>query len=214
MEKHRIVKRVNSTETGKSGTNDTYLLLSNLDGVNWHSIFDFNKELQFWDKRSGDFIKLKLTNPRNEKRVTKMGPYYRKYGISPGDAVVLECLVEQAKGQKFYSIDYVDNSGILTLSVKSGVLELYNNDDLTLLNNLVENNNLKIHGTNKSIQFIKKDTIKRRTRDIYPISIQIDGQEEIFDIKSTELIQIELISSKEIMVNKVNIIDYYNLEGK
>lgn len=214
MEKHRIVKRVNTTETGKSGTNDTYLLLSTIDGVDWYSIFDFNKELQFLDKRSGDFFNFKLTNPRTEKRVTKMGPYYRQYDVAPGDAIILECLVEQDIGQKFYSIDYVDNSGILTLSVRGGVFELYNNDDLALLNDLVEKDNLKIYGTNKFIRFIKKPTTKRRTREIYPISIQIDGQEENFDTKSTELVQVELTNSKEIIVNKVNIIDYYNLEGK
>lgn len=214
MEKHRIVKRVNTTETGKSGTNDTYLLLSQIVGVDWYSIFDFNKDLQFLDKRSGNFINFKLTDPKNEKRVTKMGPYYRQYDITPGDAIIIECLVEQNIGQKFYSIDYVDSSGILTLSNHNRSFELYNNDDLKLLNKLAGNNNLKINGTNKSIQFIKGPTFKRRTRDIYPVSIQIDGQEEYFDIKSTELVQIELIRSKEIIVNKVRIIDYYNLEGK
>jgi hypothetical protein len=214
MKKHRVVKRVNTTETGKSRTNDTYLLLSSIDGVDWHSIFDFNTELLFWDKRSNKSWTLKLTNPRNEKRVTKMGKYYKEYEIIPGDAVILECVMDPLTRQKAYSIDYVDNSKTLTLGVTNGVFELYNNDEIKLLDSLVAKNNLKIYGTNKSIKFIKKKATKRRNRDIYPVSIKVDGNEENFDTKSTELIQVELVKVDEIIVNKVNIIDYYSLEGE
>lgn len=214
MKKHRVVKRVNTTETGKSRTNDTYLLLSSIDGVDWYSIFDFNTELSFWDNHSNDFFTLKLTDPGNEKRVTKMGKYYRKYGIIPGDTVILECVIDPLTGQKAYSIDYVDNSKTLTLGVTKGVFELYNNDEINLLDSLVAKNNLKIYGTNKSIKFIKNKETKRRNREIYPVSIKIDGNDENFNTKSTELIQVELVNVDEIIINKVNIIDYYSVEGK
>ncbi len=84
----QFIKQLNNTELGKSGTNDTYVLVPN--EVDITGIFEEpNVAISFVDIDSSEEIAIRHTVGR-EKRIVGLGPYYRSKNLSAGDEIVFE----------------------------------------------------------------------------------------------------------------------------
>ena len=88
MKSVQFIKQLNNTEVGKSGTNDTYILIP--QGVDVSDLFEeIGREYPFRDKESGQLYALRYTCAR-EKRIVGLGQYYRDQNAQAGDRVLLE----------------------------------------------------------------------------------------------------------------------------
>lgn len=88
MKSIQVIKQVNNTELGKSGTHETYILIP--QELNVSDLFEeTDKEYVFRDKSSEKGYNIRLTIGR-EKRIVGMGPYYRENNVMAGDQIFLE----------------------------------------------------------------------------------------------------------------------------
>ncbi len=84
----QIVKQLNNTELGKSGTHDTYVLVpADLDVS---GIFEeTDVPVEFMDRYSGQKVTVRKTVGR-ETRIVGLGQYYRKEELCAGDEIIFE----------------------------------------------------------------------------------------------------------------------------
>ena len=102
MKSIQFIKQLNNTEVGKSGTNDTYILIP--QGVDISDLFeDIGREYPFRDKASAQVYALRYTSSR-EKRIVGLGQYYRDKNALAGDKILLEKRVA-ADGSAAWFID-------------------------------------------------------------------------------------------------------------
>lgn len=88
MKSIQLIKQVNNTELGKSGTHETYILIP--QNLNISDLFEeIGKKYTFKDKCSDESYTIRLTSAR-EKRIVGMGPFYRENDVMAGDKVLLE----------------------------------------------------------------------------------------------------------------------------
>ena len=108
----QFIKRVNNTELGKGGTNETYILVPQEATVD--DIFEEKDvEINFEDKNSGGFEKIRLTIGR-EKRIVGLGPFYRRHNVSAGDSVIIERRIDNMNISHFYiAVQKYDNNLVL-----------------------------------------------------------------------------------------------------
>lgn len=98
----QVIKKLNNTELGKAGTNDTYVLIpQNLDISDLFPVV--NEQISFINKENGEIVNLRHTSGR-EKRVVGLGPYYRKYDVCAGDEIILERQIVRDESQYFISL--------------------------------------------------------------------------------------------------------------
>ena len=75
----QIVKKLNNTELGKGGMNDTYMLIPN--DLSITDIFgELNVSIEFTDKYTGEKVGIRSTKGR-EKRIVGLGQYYRNKNL-------------------------------------------------------------------------------------------------------------------------------------
>lgn len=88
MKSIQLIKQVNNTELGKSGTHETYILIP--QDLNISDMFEENNvKYSFVDKNTLKEYKIRLTLGR-EKRIVGLGPFYSDKKLSAGDKVLLE----------------------------------------------------------------------------------------------------------------------------
>lgn len=88
MKSIQLIKQLNNTELGKSGTHDTYVLVPN--DLNVSDIFsEVNTPIDFHDLDSGEVVTIRNTQGR-EKRIVGLGNYYRSKNLSAGDEILFE----------------------------------------------------------------------------------------------------------------------------
>lgn len=98
----QVIKKLNNTELGKAGTNDTYVLIpQNLDISDLFPVV--NEQISFINKENSEIVNLRHTS-RREKRIVGLGPYYRKYDVCAGDEIVLERQIIRDESQYFISL--------------------------------------------------------------------------------------------------------------
>lgn len=201
MIKHTIIKRVNATEVGQTGTHDTYLLL--LSGVQvWNNIFPLTGTFSVIDKRNGTAFRLSFTQPRGENRINRMGAFYRSHGITSGDIVIFE-IYETVNGKVYY-IDFRSNSSKITLKSSQNKFELYSSDE-TLLDRLID------LGTYSDYTFTAAPSFSRRSRTIRAINIAKNNQNLAPDVKN--LLEIDCdFQTRTFSLKYVTIFNYSKIE--
>lgn len=119
----QVIKKVNATEVGKTGTNETYISVPKDCEV--LDIFEQNeKVIEFkYKKDLSKTYNIRLQEGR-EIRIVGLGPFYRDNGVVAGARVILEKRTFNNKSK--YFIDYSNDDG-------SFYLQHRNNDGFTLL---------------------------------------------------------------------------------
>lgn len=100
----QIMKKLNNTELGKAGTNDTYVHIPN--ELNVEEIFEPNISTTFTDKLTHQTVTVRNTVGR-EKRIVGLGEYYRSHNLCAGDEIILE--KRELPGGDEYYIDVKQN---------------------------------------------------------------------------------------------------------
>ncbi|WP_448913847.1 hypothetical protein [Gemella sp.] len=190
MKKVRITKILNATETGKSNTNDTYVLLKKDDLYNPNDYFDVDKEQKVYDRKSGAEYIIKYKFERGtEHRINKLGKYYREKNVEPGDAIIFDIYI-QKKGEKMIIIDIkkpinqyyfkCENKNFSTLS--------YNCEDLI--------NNSLVSINNSVINILPFGKIHKRKRKVGLYQITVDEKSIDEDLKNNDIVCISKIDNK------------------
>ncbi len=119
----QIIKKLNATEVGKTGTNETYILVPK--DCNVLDVFEKNeKVIEFkYKKDLSKTYNIRLQEGR-EVRIVGLGPFYRDNGVVAGARVILEKRTFNNKSE--YFIDYTNDDG-------SFYLQYRNNNGFTLL---------------------------------------------------------------------------------
>ena len=119
----QFIKKVNATEVGKTGTNETYISVPKNCKV--LDVFEQNeKVIEFkYKKDLSQTYNIRLQEGR-EIRIVGLGPFYRDNGVVAGARVILEKRAFNNKSE--YFIDYTNDDG-------SFYLQHRNNDGFTLL---------------------------------------------------------------------------------
>ena len=186
----QFVKRVNNTELGKGGTNETYILVP--QEVNVDDIFEKkDAEINFEDKDTGTTEKIRLTKDR-EQRIVGLGPFYRRNKVSAGDSVIIERRIDNLNVSHFYiSLQKYDNNIVLQ-KTKEGfeVLEEYKTNLFT--------KNIKIFkdGTLKTIsldflKMIRKNIKSPNETKVYEVYIDGDGISDTY--KKNNMLEIIVV---------------------
>jgi len=133
-------KRLNATELGKAGTNDTYVVIPN--EVDLSTMFFNNVAIIVEDRQSGKVysppssnIKYTQTGQNNQERISGLGEYYRLTQANVGDEIVFERQEDSAGNIKYY-MDLVHRDVIVLQKgktyaeiIRKGALNQYSIDD-------------------------------------------------------------------------------------
>lgn len=154
---YQFIKKVNETEVGATGTNETYLLVPK--SVDVTDIFKKTNEIyKFKDKVSLQEYDIRYTIGR-EQRIVGLGPYYRDNDISAGDRILIEHI--RCEDKELYNIDSIkmEDSMILQVSSSKGI-RILNSDE----NKLEFKNNKKTYhlGKKSNIELKYKGNFKPR----------------------------------------------------
>lgn len=154
MISYQFIKKINETEVGNMGTNETYILVPKKIKIS--DIFErTNFEYDFKYKKTNNVYKLRLTVGR-EQRIVGLGPFYRDSNAKAGSRILIECR-ESRNGTKEYFLDVVTSDNSILLQVSSSL-------GLRILNK----------GINK---INKEDEYKiYEHEELYPIEIKFLGK--------------------------------------
>jgi hypothetical protein len=142
----QFIKSLNNTELGKSGTNETYVLVSkNVKGI--ENLFDTtNRKPSLINLKNGGIISSVHITDGGEFRINGLGDFYRVNNTNAGDEIIFErrdnqfyinlhtktntivfqknskgfevLNIDRLKGSSFANVIYNGNSGKLEISFK------------------------------------------------------------------------------------------------
>ena len=177
-----IRKILNRTESGNTGTNDTYIsIISNMR--DFFSTEELNTILSFKDLKTGQFHEFKPTTPGSEIRLTKIGSYLRQNNSTPGDEIVLQKKLEsktidgEIKESAEFYIDILNYSNRIVLDcVNKDKLHFISKFNQERLENILNGNSeieIQLKNSNENI-YIKdlKESKKIRTQSYKKYSIK------------------------------------------
>lgn len=187
MKSVQLIKKLNNTELGKSGTHDTYILIP--QNVDISDIFpEINTFYDFIDRESGEKISIRRTQGR-EKRIVGLGPYYSKKDLCAGDEIILER--RDVKDDVIRYIDYYKRLNRLMLQKSSSGFELLTPERKDLVSDSV-----KVEGKEVSLEFIesrKKRQDSPEETDFY--DFKIDGKSIANEFSNKEIAEIEVVNN-------------------
>lgn len=167
----QLIKKLNNTELGKSGTHETYIHIpQNLD---ISDIFpEPNIYINFYYKEKDKEYRIRCTIGR-EKRIVGLGDFYRDNNVCAGDEVLLEKCIDGDKSS--YNIKLKRNTnGIIIQKCKTGFeilnidkKDLINQETKILLNNIESTQPLSL----EFITSVKKREDSPNKTDIYDLKI-------------------------------------------
>lgn len=189
----QIIKKLNNTELGKSGTHEFYVQVPQ-DLVIDDFFPDIDVIKNFVYKKTGKVYHIRCTVGR-EKRIVGLGDFYRDNNVCAGDEVVLEKHIDENEDAAYY-IDLNKRSDILMIQRCKEGFELLNAERKHLVTNTVQ---VYVDGELKpiTVEFIgaeKKREDSPSTTDIY--DVKLDGYSIVKDYGGKEMV--------EIQVDKVN----------
>lgn len=142
----QFIKSLNNTELGKSGTNESYVLVSkNVKGI--ETLFDpINRKPSLINLKNGGIISSVHITDGGEFRINGLGDFYRANNANAGDEIIFErrgnqfyinlqtktntivfqknskgfevLNIDRLKGSKFHNVIYDGESGILDIDFK------------------------------------------------------------------------------------------------
>lgn len=187
----QIVKKLNNTELGKGGMNDTYVLIPN--DLDITDIFEkVNVPIEFVDKYTREKVKIRSTSGR-EKRIAGLGQYYRNKNLCAGDEVILERY--SAEGQENYYIYTNRHTDNLVIQKSRHGFEILTPDRLDSFSERISQANIDM-----DIQYTKSE--KKRAdspekTDFY--DVKVNGKSLLETYGGKEAIEIWL-KDNELMV--------------
>lgn len=184
----QLIKKLNNTELGKSGTHDTYILVPKTLDVT--DIFpEVNTFYQFIDKEDGDVISIRRTEGR-ETRIVGLGQYYTKRDLCAGDEIYLEKRL--INGENAWFIDCNKKTNRVMLQKSSYGFEVLTPERIELFND-----KLSMNGKKLALNFLeakKKRQDSPDTTDFY--ELLLDGEEAANGYSSKEIIEIEIVDNE------------------
>jgi|GEM_PF-6854450 hypothetical protein len=201
MKKVRITKILNTTETGNSKTNDTYVLLRKNDLYNPNEYFDVDKDQKVYDRKSGKEYTIKYKFEKGtEHRINKLGKYYKEKHVKPGDAIIFDIYI-QKNGKKMIIIDIKkpSNQYYFKCEKKDFSMVSYNCEDL-IGNSLVLINN-------SNINISPSGEIKKRSKIVKLYQITVDGKSIDEKLKNNNIVCISMIDNKY----KISIVENFSV---
>ena len=197
----QIIKKLNNTELGKSGTHEFYVQVPQ-DLI----IEDFLPQAEdvksFIYKRTGKVYHIRFTIGR-EKRIVGLGDFYRDNDVCAGDEVVLERHLDE-DGESTYYIDLNKRNDILMIQRCKRGFELLNEERKNLVSSDVQ---VYVSGEMKpiTVEFIgpvKKREDSPNTTDIY--DVKLDGTSIVSDYGGKEMVEIQVDhSANKAFVNRI-----------
>lgn len=197
----QIIKKLNNTELGKSGTHEFYVQAPQ-DLI----IDDFFPEVDviknFIYKKTGKIYHIRCTIG-GEKRIVGLGDFYRDNDVCAGDEVVLEKYIDE-NGDDSYYIDLNKRSDILMIQRCKKGFELLNAERKNLVTSTIQ---VYHDGALKPIvvDFIgseKKREDSPTTTDIY--DVKIDGYSIVKSYGGKEMVEIQVDKANDTaFVNRI-----------
>ena len=186
MKIEQLIKKVNNTELGKTGTHETYVQVPNDWDVS--QVFPIpDQVIDFTDKDSKKTYKIRLTVGR-EHRIVGLGQFYRDKDLNAGDEVMFEKRTIGEKTDYFISSRKLSNTILLRKDSKG--FEILTPERMYLLTaDTIEKK------SGQTIQIVFKQAVLKRndspeTTDYY--DILIGGKPLARRFTSKDLIEIEI----------------------
>jgi hypothetical protein len=137
MKTLQFIKSLNNTELGKSGTNETYVLVSkNVKGI--EKIFDTaNRKPSLINLKNGGILSSVHITDGGEFRINGLGDFYRANNANAGDEIIFE-----RRDNKFY-INLHSKTNTIVFQKNSKGFEVLNIDRLkeSSIDNVIYNGN-------------------------------------------------------------------------
>lgn len=183
----QVLKKLNNTELGKSGTHEFYVQVpQNLDISDLFP--DVNIIKDFIYKKTGKVYHIRCTIGR-EKRIVGLGDFYRDNDVCAGDEVVLERHIVDEDSS--YYIDLNKRQEILMIQRCKKGFELLNAERKDLI---TSSSQVYVDGDFKDIMIEFMSSEKKRddspiTTDIY--DVKVDGFSIVQDYAGKEMVEIQ-----------------------
>lgn len=183
----QILKKLNNTELGKSGTHEFYVQVpQNLDISDLFPDVDVIKDFIY--KKTGKVYHIRCTIGR-EKRIVGLGDFYRDNDVCAGDEVVLERHIVDEESS--YYIDLNKRQDILMIQRCKKGFELLNAERKNLITSSTQ---VYVDGDFKDIIIEFMSSEKKRddspiTTDIY--DVKVDGFSIVKDYSGKEMVEIQ-----------------------
>lgn len=196
----QVIKKLNNTELGKSGTHEFYVQVP--QNLEISDLFPKTDTIQnFIYKKTGKIYHIRCTIGR-EKRIVGLGDFYRDNDVYAGDEVVLERNISE--DESTYFIDLNKRKDILMLQRCKKGFELLNVERKNLITNDVtvysngkwRNIRLEFLGSEK-----KRDDSPTAT-DIY--DLKVDGISVVEKFSGKEMAEVQVdTNSRKAYINRI-----------
>lgn len=193
MKSIQIIKQLNNTELGKSGTHDTYILVPQTLDVS--DIFpEKDTVYSFVDRETGKTFPIRRTAGR-ETRIVGLGPFYSSKQLCAGDKIVLELRIIDNHTVRI--IDCARKLNTFVVQKSSAGFELLTPERLDLISE-----NVKVDGKSLSVDYLlskKKRQDSPDETDYYDVKI---GEQSILRNYSSKEYAVILIENNQARIDK------------
>jgi hypothetical protein len=189
MNIQQFIKSLNNTELGKSGTNETYVLVSkNVKGI--ENLFDpANRKPSLINLKNGGIVSSVHITDGGEFRINGLGDFYRANNANAGDEIIFE-----RRDNQFY-INLHTKTNTIVFQKNSKGFEVLNIDRLksSSFNNVIYNGNLGKLDINFKVSDKKRSDSPTKT-DFY--TLKFDNTDLLNSIKSNEYFELTTSNNK------------------
>lgn len=196
----QVLKKLNNTELGKSGTHEFYIQVpQNLDISDLFP--DVNIVKDFIYKKNGKVYNIRCTIGR-EKRIVGLGDFYRDNDVCAGDEVVLERHIVDEDSS--YYIDLNKRKDILMIQRCKKGFEVLNVERKNLITSSTQ---VYVDGDFRDIMIEFMSSEKKRndspiTTDIY--DVKVDGFSIVKYYAGKEMVEIQAnLKDNRAFVNRI-----------
>lgn len=200
----QFIKSLNNTELGKSGTNETYVLVSkNVKGI--ENLFDTeNRKPTLINLKNGGVLNTVHITIGGEFRINGLGDFYRANNANAGDEIIFE-----RRDNQFY-VNILTKTNIIVFQKNSKGFEVLNSDRMleNSFNDVIYNEdvgNLKIEFKESS----KKRSDSPSNTDFY--TLKFNSKDLLNDIKSNEYFELIKTTTKT-ELRKVLVWQFYEFK--
>lgn len=189
----QVIKKLNNTELGKSGTHEFYVQVP--QNLEISDLFPETDIIQnFIYKKTGKIYHIRCTIGR-EKRIVGLGDFYRDNDVCAGDEVVLERHISE--DESTYFIDLNKRKDILMLQRCRKGFELLNAERKNLITH-----DVTVYSNGKwgdiRLEFLgseKKRDDSPTATDIY--DLRVDGISVVNNFSGKEMVEVQVDTNNE-----------------
>lgn len=200
----QFIKSLNNTELGKSGTNETYVLVSkNVKGI--ENMFDkTNRRPSLINLRNGGVLNSVHITDGGEFRINGLGDFYRANNAHAGDEIVFE-----RRDNQFY-INLQTKTNIIIFQKNSKGFEVLNIDRLvgSTFNDILYKGTLGTLNVDFKVSDKKRSDSPTNT-NFY--SLKFNNSDLLNDIKNNEYLEL-VNSNNRTELRKVLVWQFYEFK--